>query len=91
MKRGATLQDLLQVPLYKDMDSSDSSFAEFSTAWEPSYEQLETLGCTDQSLVEEFTDWDFCSLPQRETPTKAEAKEVLQVKPATLNAFKLSF
>lgn len=91
MKRGATLQDLLQVPLYKDMDSSDSSFAEFSTAWTPSYEQLETLGCTDQATVEELTDWDFCSVPQQENPEPEHVKEVLRVKPATLNAFKLNF
>jgi len=70
MKRGATLADLLTVPLYKDMDSSDSSFAEFSVAWGPTQSQLENLGCTEQELVENITEWDFASIPQRTLPAE---------------------
>jgi len=86
MKRGAVLADLVRVPLYKELDSSDSSFAEFSTSWDPSYEQLETLGCTDAAVVDELTDWEFSSIPQaRAAPRPAP----VQLKD-TLHAFKLN-
>lgn len=88
LKRGATLKELLQMPLYKDIDSCDSSFAEFSTAWEPSYEQLKTLGCTEQAIVEELTDWDFCSVPR--APPRREAEKVISTS-LNLNAPGLKF
>lgn len=73
LKRGATLGDLLTVPLYNDMESRDSSFAEFSTAWSPTQAQLVQMGCTEQDLVEELTDWDFHSIPQAAEPKPIKA------------------
>lgn len=89
LKRGATLGDLLTVPLYKDMDSSDSSFAEFSVAWDPTQAQLRALGCLEQEIVEDLTDWDFASIPQHEQAA-AQAPRVAAPLPL-FHGLKLNF
>jgi hypothetical protein len=64
LRRGATLNELVHIPLYRDMPSEDSSFAEFSMAWgQLTNLELKHIGCQNEDLVDHLTMWDFSSIP----------------------------